>query len=130
MRFSDRGLLSGRAICPSNVPHVTASAFRADVDIEVPDCFQKFCHGQIGIFCLETLVPLERKDQFQVSGLIAVIQEAVVTNLLEPGRQYMHQVTPDEFHIRQSDRPAWSAGSPASGRKSHLILIYGQKTAV
>ena len=110
--------------------HAAASAFRADVDIEVPDCFQKFCHGSIYIFRFETLVPLKFKYQFQVSGFIPVIQKTIVSDLLETGWQHMHQVTPDEFHIRQSDRPVWSAGSSVSGRKRHLILIYGQKTAV
>lgn len=65
---------------------------------------------------------LERKDQFQVSGLIAVIQEAVVTNLLEPGRQYMHQVTPDEFCMLQSNLTSGFTGLFPSGRKSDRIL--------
>ena len=42
----------------------------------------------------------------------------------------MHQVAPDEFHICQGDRPACSTGSSASGRKSHLLFIYGQDAAV
>ena len=67
-------------------------------------------------------MPLERKDQFQVSGLIAVIQEAVVTNLLEPGRQYMHQVTPDEFCMLQSNLTSGFTGLFPSGRKSDRIL--------
>ena len=76
------------------------------MDIYVPDCFQKFCHRQIGIFCFETLVALEFKYQFQVSGLIPVIQKAIIAYFLKTGRQHMHQIAVDEFRIIQSDRPA------------------------
>lgn len=128
--FSGRGFLSGSAICPSDVLHVAASTFRADVDIYVPDCFQKFCHRQIGIFCFETLVALEFKYQFQVSGLIPVIQKAIIAYFLKTGRQHMHQIAVDEFRIIQSDRPAWSTRCSASCRKSYLLFIYWQDTAV
>ena len=73
--FSKNSSLSGSGIYPSDVPHVTASAFWADADIYVPDCFQKFRYRQIGIVCFEALASLYCKDQLQVSGLIPVIQE-------------------------------------------------------
>ena len=111
------------------MPHVTASAFRTDADIYVPGCFQKFRHRQIGIFFFETLVPLDCKDQFQVSGLILVIQESILPDLLKTGWQHMHQETPDEFHIRQGNRPTRPAGLSAPGRKRHLLFAHGQDTA-
>lgn len=73
---------------------------------------------------------LERKYLFQVPALPAVVQEAIVPDLLESRREYMHQVTPDKFGILKSDRSAGSSGDPAPGRKCHLMFIHGQDAAV
>ena len=37
---------------------------------------------------VEALVPLQGKDHLQIFTLVPVIQEAVVTDLLETGREY------------------------------------------
>ena len=49
---------------------------------------------------------LEFKYQFQVFGLIPVIQKAIIAYFLKTGRQHMHQIAADELRIIQSDRPA------------------------
>ena len=43
--FSGKGSLSRSAICPSDMFHAATAAFRADMDIYVPNFFQKFCNG-------------------------------------------------------------------------------------
>lgn len=42
---------------------------------------------------------MELKDNPEVFPLLAVIQETIVTDLLEAGRQHMHQVAPDELRV-------------------------------
>ena len=37
--FSEYGCLSESTICPFYVLHAVAAAFRADTDIDFPDCF-------------------------------------------------------------------------------------------
>lgn len=128
--FSGNSLLSGRAISPSYAFHVAASTLRADMDINVPDGFQNVCHGKAGIFFPETLMPLERKDQFQVSGFVPVVQETIVPDFLKTGRKYMHQVTADKFRILKCDFPARSTGGFPSCRERNLPLIHRQNPAV
>lgn len=60
-------------------------------------------------------MPLNGEDQFQVLGLIPVIQETVVTDLLETGRKDMHQVPADKFRMVQGDVPARLPGFSAAG---------------
>lgn len=128
--FSGNNLLSRSAISPSYAFHVAASALRANMDINIPDSFQKFCHGKTGIFFPEALVPLERKDQFQVPGLVPVVQETIVPDLLKTGRKYMHQIAADEFRIFECDVPARFTGGFPSCRERHMFLIYRQDSAV
>ena len=60
-------------------------------------------------------MPLQGKDQLQVFIFVPVVQEAVIADLLETGREYMHQIPADEFRIIQGDVPAWLPGFPAAG---------------
>ena len=64
---------------------------------------------------METLMPLQGKDQFQIFTFVPVVQEAVIADLLEAGRRHMHQIPADEFRIVQSDCPAWFSGSFTAG---------------
>ena len=73
---------------------------------------------------------LKCKYQFQVFGLAPVVQEAIIPNLLKTGREHMHQITPDKLCIFQSEYPARSAGVFPSGRKSDLLFIDRQNSAV
>lgn len=52
----------GSAISPSHVPHVTAAAFRAQVNVNVPGRLQQFGHGKVGIPFLETPASLDGKN--------------------------------------------------------------------
>ena len=49
---------------------------------------------------------LQGKDQLQVLGFVPGVQEAVIADLLETGRKYMHQIPADEFRMLQCDVPA------------------------
>lgn len=73
---------------------------------------------------------LKGKYQFQISAFVSVVQKPIIPDLLKSGREYMHQIPADEFRVIQSDLPSWLAGFPASGRKSHLLFIHRQDTAV
>ena len=121
--FSKNHSLSGSAICPSYVTHTVTATFRADADIYFPDCLYQFSHGKTGISGLKTLMSLNGEDQFQVFALAPVIQEAIVTDPLEPVWEYMHQKPADEFRMIQGDVPAWIPCFPAPGRKSYFFII-------
>lgn len=73
---------------------------------------------------------LEFKYQLQISGLIPVVQKAIVPNLLETGWQYMHQITPDEFRMLQGNLTFGFAGRLSSGRKSDRIIENRKDPAV
>ena len=53
-------------IRPSDAAHPAAAAFRTDKDVNVPHRLQELRHEKSPVFFPETLVPLERKYQFQV----------------------------------------------------------------
>ena len=42
---------------------------------------------------------LKCKDKFQIPAFHAVVQEAIITYLLEPGRKHMHEEPAYEFFI-------------------------------
>ena len=113
----------GSDISPSQVSHVTATAFGAAPDVDVPDRLQQFGQGKAGIPFPETLASLECKDQLQVLGLVSVVQEPIVTDFLETGRQHVHQVTPDELGVCKRDEAAWLARPPPSGREGHPPFV-------
>lgn len=56
-----------RSIAPPHQPHGSTAAFRADGQVNVPDGFEKFRHGQPCITLPESLSSLKFKDHFQVS---------------------------------------------------------------
>ena len=70
-------------MAPSQLLHGCMTAFRADTGVEVPDCFQKLCHGHIGITLSEAQPALDPADYFQVLRFHAVVQKSIVTDLLE-----------------------------------------------
>lgn len=65
---------------------------------------------------------LEFKYPFQISGFISVIQKPIVPDFLETGWQYMHQISPDEFCMSQSELAFGFARFFPSGRKSDCIF--------
>lgn len=73
---------------------------------------------------------LQSEDQFQVPAFITVVQEPIITDLLESTRKYMHQVTADKFHMADSDPPPRFAGFAPPGRKSDLRICNGKNPAV
>ena len=58
---------------------------------------------------------LKPKDDFKVLTFHPVVKETIVSNLLETGRQHMHQVAPDEFRMSKGDLTFWFSRFFASG---------------
>ena len=107
------GSLTAAGIGSPQGTHAAAAARRADADINVPDGFQQFRHGEPRVSLAESLAPLESKDKLQVFGLHPVVQEPVITDLLEPFREHVHQETADEFRVLQRDLPPGTPRFPA-----------------
>lgn len=110
--------------------HTAASTYRAKRDINIPYGFQQFCNSETRIARLEPLVPLQRKDQFQVFCFGPVVQEPIIPNLPETGREHMHQVATDEFRVFKGNGPPGLTGAEATGRESHTFIIHGKDAAV
>lgn len=89
--------------CPAAVAHTVTAAFRTGMDIVIPDFQQDFIHWEAGKICLEFPVSLNVKNNSQVPAFPAVVQKAVVTDLLEPGWQHMHHEAADEFFTGYCD---------------------------
>ena len=53
---------------------------------------------------------LQSKNEFQIFSLHPVVQETIITDLLKTGRKHMHQVSPNEFCMLQSDLAPGLAG--------------------
>ena len=117
-------------MCPSDVLHPAAPTFRTGADINLPYRSDQLSNGQVCIPGPETLVSLKGKDQFQVLSFTPVIQEAIVADLLETGREHMHQIAADELCIFQGDHPARLTGLSAPGGKGNLLFIDRYNTAV
>lgn len=121
--------LSG-SISPSGRLHPGKAADRASGDILFPDSLHQLCHGHAGKTCLEALVPLEGKDQFQVPGLCTVVKETVVADLLEPLWEHMQEEPPDELAAAYGDGafrvPRFQAPCP----KGDFRLRNGKNAAV
>jgi hypothetical protein len=116
--------------CPPRILHTAAAAYRAYRNVNIPYHFQQLFRCQACITCPETLMALDRKDQFQIPAFITVIEKPVIPDFLETRWKHMHQVTADEIRMCQCDRPAWSARFPAPGRKSNILPVHRQDPAV
>ena len=114
----------------SQIPHRCASATRTDIHIHVPYGLQEFCHGHPGVPLPEPLLTLEPENQFQVCGLHPVVEETIVTDLLEAGREHMHKEAADELRAGDGDLPFGIAGLPAPGREGNGIPSQGEDPAV
>ena len=101
------GRISFPCIDPSGIEQGTSSAAGADAGIFSPDSFQDVGYAHVRIPSSESLAVLQPEDQPEVSGLPAVIEETVVTDLLEPGREHMHQVSAYELCVFQGNGPSW-----------------------
>ena len=99
-----------RSITPPQLPHGSTAAFRTDGQVNVPDRFEQFCHGQPGITLPESLAALDPEDYFQVPGFHPVIKETIVPDLLETGGEYVHQEPADKFFMANGDLPFWVPG--------------------
>ena len=82
---------------PAQGTHAQAPTGRAYMDVISPDLIENLVHGEPGQHGLEPLVPLQAEDEFQVVFPVTVVEEAVITDLLEAGREHMHHEAPDEF---------------------------------
>ena len=59
-----RSSLTSISIRPSKVCHATATTSRANVDVIVPDCFQKFCSRKSNIALFKFLISLQPENDF------------------------------------------------------------------
>ena len=73
---------------------------------------------------------LQGKNEFQVFSFHPVVQETIITDLLETGRKHMHQVSPNEFCMSQSDLAPGLAGLFSPGGERDLLFRDGKDTAV
>lgn len=112
------------------VPHCLTSATWTDIHVHVPYCLQEFRHGHPGIPLPEPLPALEPEDHLQVCGLHPVVEETVVTDLLETGREHVHEETAYELHAGDGDLPFGIPGPPAPGREGDGILSQREDPAV
>lgn len=122
--------VSGRAISPPGAVHAASATYRAEGDVNIPYGLQQFCYGQACIACLEPLVTLEGKDQFQVFCFSPIVQEPIIPDLLETGREHMHKVAADKFRVIKGDGAPGVTWMKAAGRESHLAIIQGKDAAV
>ena len=62
--YGSKARLTTISIRPSKVCHATAAASRANVDVIVPDLFQKFRNRKSNVALLEFLISLQFEDDF------------------------------------------------------------------
>src|SRR5699024_4517366 len=121
-RYEKNFSLWERSIAPPYLPHGCTAAFRADSQINVPYGFKQFCHGETSVALAEPLAALDPKDQLQISGLHPVVEKSIIADLLETGREHMHQEAPDKRFMAEGDLPFRITGFPAAGRESNLCF--------
>ena len=129
-RYEKNVRLWGRSITPPQLLHGSTAAFRTDGQVNVPDRLEQFCHGQPGITLPESLAALDPEDYFQVPGFHPVIEKSIIADLLETGREHMHQEAPDKLSMAESDLPFWIPGFPATCRESNLCFRNGKDPVV
>lgn len=128
-RYEKNIRLWERSITPPQLLHGSASAFRTDRQVDVPDCFQQFCHRHPGITLAKTLLSLKPENQFQVSGFHPVIQESIITDLLKTGGEHMHEETADKLCMTECDLP-FRISRFLSPRRERHFCFRNRKDAV
>ena len=117
-------------ITPPQLPHGSAAAFWADGQVNAPDRLEQFFHGQSGITLPESLAALDPEDHFQVSGLHPVIEEPVVPDLLETGREHMLKETADKLFVGEDDLPFGITGFLSPCRENDFFFCNREDPAV
>ena len=84
-------------------PHAEAAAGSADMYVTPPYFIDDLVHGKASQHGAKTLVPLYAEDGGKVLFPAAVVQETIITDLLEAGREYMHHEPADEFTAGKGD---------------------------
>ena len=70
--------------------HAEAAADSADMYVTAPYFIDDLVHGKAGQHGAKTLVPLYAEDGGKVLFPGAVVQETIITDLQETGREYVH----------------------------------------
>ena len=73
---------------------------------------------------------LQSKNEFQIFSLHPVVQETIITDLLKTGWKHMHQVSPNEFCMLQSDLAPGLAGLFSPGGECDFLFRDGKDTVV
>ena len=84
-------------------PHAEAAADSADMYVTPPYFIDDLVHGKASQHGAKTLVPLYAEDGGKVLFPAAVVQETIITDLLEAGREYMHHEPADELTAGKGD---------------------------
>ena len=84
-------------------PQAKAAAGSADMYVTAPYFIDDLVHGKASQHGAKTLVPLYAEDGGKVLFPAAVVQETIITDLLEAGREYMHHEPADEFTAGKGD---------------------------
>ena len=84
-------------------PQAEAAAGSADMYVTPPYFIDDLVHGKASQHGAKTLVPLYAEDGGKVLFPAAVVQETIITDLLEAGREYMHHEPADEFTAGKGD---------------------------
>ena len=77
-------------------PHAEAAAGSADMYVTPPYFIDDLVHGKASQHGAKTLVPLYAEDGGKVLFPAAVVQETIITDLLEAGREYMRMNSQQE----------------------------------
>lgn len=81
----------------SQGPHAEAAADSAGMYVAAPYFIDDFIHGKAGQHGDKTPVPLYAENGGEVLFPAAVVQETVITDFPETGREHMHHETAYEL---------------------------------
>ena len=129
-RYGKDHALWERSITPPQLLHGSTAAFRTDGQVNVPDCFEQFCHGQSGITLPKSLAALDPEDYFQVPGFHPVIKKTIVPDLLETGGEHVHQEPANKFFVADGDLPFWVTGLFSPCGEGNLCFRHCQNPVV
>lgn len=88
---------------PASGAHTAVAACGTDADVISPDLLQDLSNGKSCEHGMELLMSLDAEDDLEVLMLIAVVEEAVVTDLLETDREHIHHEPPYELLWSNTD---------------------------
>lgn len=123
-------MLSWAGIYPPGMAHMEAAAGRADADINIPDFLKQLRHCHAGEPGHEPLASLNGEDQSQIPAFHTVVQETIIADFLEAGREHMHQETPYKLFVGERDPASGVTRFFPPGGKGGFFPVDRQDTVV